>query len=53
MEQAGINVEKVNGLTSDFIGGVDISSYRALKDSGVKYYDFEGNELDDAGFLSC
>lgn len=51
--KAGINVEKVNGLTSDFIGGVDISSYRALKDSGVKYYDFEGNELDDAGFLSC
>lgn len=48
---AGINVEKVNGLTSDFIGGVDISSYRALKDSGVKYYDFEGNELDDAGFF--
>lgn len=51
VEQAGINVEKVNGLTSDFIGGVDISSYRALKDSGVKYYDFEGNELDDAGFF--
>lgn len=49
--KAGINVEKVNGLTSDFIGGVDISSYRALKDSGVKYYDFEGNELDDAGFF--
>ena len=48
---AGINVEKVNGLMSDFIGGVDISSYRALKDSGVKYYDFEGNELDDAGFF--
>ena len=49
--KSGINVEKVNGLTSDFIGGVDISSYRALKDSGVKYYDFAGNELDDAGFF--
>lgn len=49
--KAGINVEKVNGLASDFIGGVDISSYRALKDSGVKYYDFAGNELDDAGFF--
>lgn len=48
---AGINVKRVNGLTSDFIGGVDISSYRALKDSGVKYYDFAGNELDDAGFF--
>lgn len=50
--QAGINVEKVNGLPSDFIGGVDISSYRALKDSGVKYYDFAGNELDDQGFFN-
>ena len=48
---AGINVKRVNGLKSDFIGGVDISSYRALKDSGVKYYDFAGNELDDAGFF--
>lgn len=48
---AGINVERVNGLKSDFIGGVDISSYRALKDSGVKYYDFAGNELDDVGFF--
>ncbi len=49
--KAGINVEKVNGLTDDFIGGVDISSYRSLKDSGVKYYDFAGKELDDAGFF--
>ena len=49
---AGINVKRVNGLKSDFIGGVDISSYRALKDSGVKYYDFAGNELDDAGFFN-
>ena len=49
--EAGINVEKVNGLTGDFIGGVDISSYRALKDSGVKYYDFAGKELNDAGFF--
>ncbi len=49
--KAGINVEKVNGLTKDFIGGVDISSYRSLKDSGVKYYDFDGNELDDDAFF--
>lgn len=49
--EAGINVEKVNGLTDDFIGGVDISSYRSLKDSGVKYYDFAGKELDDTGFF--
>ena len=27
---AGINVERVNGLKSDFIGGVDISSYSCL-----------------------
>ena len=36
----------------DTIYGMDISSYRSEKNSGVKYYDFDGNELDDAGFFS-
>ncbi len=50
--EAGILVEKVSGLTDDFIKGVDVSSYIAEKESGVKYYDFEGNELDDQGFFN-
>lgn len=49
--EAGINVERVENLRKDFIGGVDISSYLALKNSGVKFYDYEGKELDDQGFF--
>lgn len=49
--ESDLYVEKVDGLSSDFIFGVDISSYVAEKESGVKYYDFEGNELDDQGFF--
>lgn len=48
---ADIYVEKVEGITDDFIGGVDVSSYVSLKNSGVKYYDFAGKELDDQGFF--
>lgn len=31
--------------------GVDISSFASLIDSGVTFYDFDGNELDEAGFF--
>ena len=48
---AEIYVERVENLPDDFIGGVDVSSYVSLKNSGVKYYDFAGNELDDQGFF--
>ena len=47
---AGIYVEKIE-LSEDFYTGVDISSYLSEKESGVKYYDFDGNELDDVGFF--
>jgi arabinogalactan endo-1,4-beta-galactosidase len=50
--QENIDVERINGIGDDFIRGVDISSYLSEKASGVKFYDFEGNELDDAGFFS-
>ena len=48
---AGIKIDKISNLPSDFIKGVDVSSYISEKNSGVKYYDFEGNELDDQGFF--
>ena len=48
---AEINVEKID-LPDDFIKGVDISSYDSLKESGVKFYDFDGNELDYGGFFT-
>ena len=49
--EAKIYVERVENLPDDFIGGVDVSSYVSLKNSGVKYYDFNGKELDDQGFF--
>ncbi len=49
--ESEIFVEKVDGVDNNFITGVDVSSYLAEKNSGVKYYDFEGNELSNQGFF--
>lgn len=49
---AEVYVERVKGMSEDFICGVDISSYLTEVNSGVKYYDFEGNELDNQGFFN-
>ena len=48
---ASIYVEKVENLSEDFIMGVDVSSYLSIKESGAKYYDFDGSELTDQGFF--
>ncbi|GAA5031808.1 hypothetical protein GCM10025738_13330 [Microbacterium fluvii] len=40
--EAGIFVEKVDGLSDDFKMGVDISSYLSLIESGVVFRDDEG-----------
>lgn len=48
---AEIYVERVEGIADDFIFGADVSSYVAERESGVKYYDFLGNELDEQGFF--
>lgn len=37
---------KIEGISDDFILGMDASSLLAEENSGVKYYDFEGNEQD-------
>ncbi len=44
-------VQKVENLSEDFIMGVDVSSYLSIKNSGAKYYDFDGSELTDQGFF--
>lgn len=57
--EAGIFVDRVDDLTytdlsgksQAFIEGVDVSSYVSLKNSGVKFYDFEGNELSDEEYF--
>ncbi len=52
VEGAGVNVEKIDGLSEDFIMGMDISSYVSVTNSGVVFKDFNGNELDDSGFFT-
>ncbi|MCD8013853.1 MAG: glycosyl hydrolase 53 family protein [Lachnospiraceae bacterium] len=47
---ADIAVDHID-LPEDFMEGVDISSFASLIDSGVTFYDFDGNELDEAGFF--
>lgn len=39
-------VKKVDGLPDDFIMGCDISTVLSLENSGVKFYDYDGNEND-------
>ncbi|MCD7760694.1 MAG: glycosyl hydrolase 53 family protein [Clostridiales bacterium] len=45
--EADINVDKVSSLTEDFIMGMDISSIISEFNSGVVYYDFDGNKIDN------
>lgn len=50
-EDSVLYVNPVEGLTDDFLRGVDVSSYLAEIESGVKYKDYSGKELDDEGFF--
>ena len=51
-EESEIYVAKIDGLSNDFIRGADVSSYVAEKESGIKYYDYSGKELNDEEFFS-
>lgn len=44
--ESEIFVERVDGLSDDFINGVDISSIIALENSGVTFYNEAGEEQD-------
>ncbi|MBU7451637.1 glycosyl hydrolase 53 family protein, partial [Leuconostoc citreum] len=37
-------INKISSMTNQAIRGVDVSSYQSLKDAGVKFYDYNGNE---------
>ena len=43
---SSLYVKKVENLPEDFLFGMDVSSVIAEENSGVKYYDFDGNETD-------
>lgn len=45
-EAAGIFVEPIEGIPDDFIRGMDASSVLVEEKSGVKYYNFAGEEQD-------
>ena len=44
--KSSLYVKKVENLPEDFIFGMDVSSVLAEEASGVKYFDFDGNETD-------
>ena len=41
-----IYIRKIENINDDFIMGMDLSSIISLENSGVKFYDYEGNEAD-------
>ncbi len=41
-----IYVEPIEGISDDFIRGMDASAVLVLENSGVKYYNFDGKEQD-------
>ena len=41
-----IYVEPIEGISDDFIRGMDASAVLVLENSGVKYYNFDGEEQD-------
>lgn len=43
---SSINIEKVTGISDETIRGVDVSSVISLENSGVKFFNFEGEEQD-------
>ena len=45
-EESSLYVKKIENLPEDFIFGMDASCVIALEDSGVKYYNFDGQEED-------
>lgn len=48
---AAITVKKVQNLSSDFIKGIDISTYLVETASGVKYKDQSGQEVEGKEFI--
>lgn len=46
LEEAEIFVEAVEGISDDFIRGMDASAVLSVENSGAKYYNFDGEEQD-------
>ena len=46
VEQTDIFVEPVDGISDDFIRGMDVSAVLSVENSGAKYYGYDGTEQD-------
>ena len=46
VEQADVFVEPVDGISDDFIRGMDASAVLSVENSGAKYYGYDGAEQD-------
>ena len=45
-EESDIYVEPIDGISDDFIRGMDASAVLSVENSGAKYYNFDGEEQD-------
>ena len=45
-------VEGISSITDGTIRGIGLTSYQAERAAGVTFKDFDGNEVDDAGFMA-
>lgn len=52
VQQADIFVDRVEGISDDFIRGMDVSSLIALEESGVTFYNSDGEAQDLLKILS-
>lgn len=52
LKQQQVTINKVENMTDSTIQGMDISSYNALKNAGVKFYDKDGKEASLLKILS-
>lgn len=52
VEDWGVHVDPVEGITDDFILGVDASEVLSIENSGAKYYDYDGTEKDVFAILA-
>ncbi|WP_204314837.1 glycosyl hydrolase 53 family protein [Bifidobacterium aerophilum] len=51
MKDLPASVAGISSMTDDTVRGVNLTSYQAEKSAGVKFHDFDGNEIDDNGLM--
>ena len=52
VQKSEIYVEKVDGISEQFIMGADVSSYSSLSKAGIDFFDYDGEKLSDQDFFA-